>query len=52
METTTCTHRIGDGSATDKDRAQYATGDECLTCGCTLGSDGYWYIERDEAPTA
>lgn len=39
-----CNHRECDGCATDADMERYRAGDECPWCGCTLGSDGYWYI--------
>jgi len=45
-----CEHRTSDGQATDAD-SDYAAGDECPDCGCTLGSDGYWYVDADQAPT-
>lgn len=44
-----CTHRDGDGHATDSDSG-YCAGDECPFCGCALGTDGYWYIDSDQAP--
>lgn len=50
--TETCEHRDGDGCATREDLDRYHAGDECPACGCTLGSDGYWYVERSEAPGA
>lgn len=45
-----CEHRQGDGRATDADTQQYRPGDECPDCQCTLGTDGAWYIDRDQAP--
>ncbi len=45
-----CEHRLGDGSSTSEDE-QYQPGDECPFCRCTLGSDGYWYVDADQAPT-
>jgi len=44
-----CTHRDGDGAATEAD-VDYAVGAECERCHCTLGSDGYWYLDADQAP--
>ena len=56
----TCNHRTGDGAATADEIAAHAAGDvvvlrwrhgyECPTCGCTLGCDGYWYVEAFDAP--
>lgn len=43
----TCDHRQSDGQNTD---AQFSAGDECPECQCTLGTDGYWYIDADQAP--
>ena len=45
-----CNHCAGDGGASDYDRKRYCPGDECASCGCTLGDDWYWYIDRDNAP--
>ena len=45
-----CNHCAGDGGASDYDRKRYCPGDECASCGCTLGTDWYWYIDRDQAP--
>jgi len=45
-----CGHRDGDGRASASDLNNHAAGDECPHCGCTLGSDGYWYVDRDQAP--
>ena len=45
-----CNHCAGDGGASDYDRTRYRPGDECASCGCTLGTDWYWYIDRDQAP--
>ena len=45
-----CNHCAGDGGASDYDRKRYCPGDECASCGCTLGDDWYWYIDRDQAP--
>ena len=45
-----CQHRDGSGCADASDIATYRAGDECPTCGCTLGSDGYWYTDADQAP--
>jgi hypothetical protein len=47
---TKCTHRDGDGRATADD-SQHTAGDECPVCGCTLGSDGYWYLDAEQAPS-
>lgn len=44
-----CSHN-SDGSLTDYERARYDAGDECPYCKMTVGSDGYWYIERSQAP--
>lgn len=46
----TCTHRKGNGKATDSEIARHRPGYECPVCGCTLGTDGYWYIESEQAP--
>ena len=27
-------------------------GSECPACGCTLGADGYWYVDAESAPCA
>ncbi len=40
-----CDHRTGDGRATAGDLAAYKPGDECQSCRCTLGADGYWYAD-------
>lgn len=45
-----CEHRQGDGSATAADLEQFSPGDKCPECGCKLGSDGYWYIDAEQAP--
>lgn len=45
-----CNHRAGNGRASDYDRKRYCPGDECASCGCTLGDDWHWYIDRDNAP--
>ena len=45
-----CNHCAGDGCASDYDRKRYCPGDECASCGCTLGDDWYWYVDRDQAP--
>lgn len=45
-----CEHRDGTGAATKGDLRNFYAGDECPSCGCTLGTDGYWYIDRDQAP--
>lgn len=45
-----CSHRQGTGAATEEDMERYKPGDECGACGCTLGTDGYWYVERNQAP--
>lgn len=45
-----CNHREEDGRATQADDEQYQPGQECPECGYTLGTDGYWYIDADQAP--
>ena len=45
-----CTHRSGSGEATQADRKIFVPGNECPVCGCTLGTDDYWYIDADQAP--
>ena len=45
-----CDHREGEGSATAKEIRTLPIGHECPNCLCTLGSDGFWYIEAEQAP--
>lgn len=47
-----CKHRAGDGQATVEDDERFVAGDECQECGCTLGTDGYWYVDADQASTS
>lgn len=49
LDRQSCNHRLGDGHRTDADD-DYTPGDECSECHCTLGTDGYWYVDRDQAP--
>lgn len=44
-----CYHREGSGQADENDE-QFSPGDVCPYCLCTLGTDGYWYVDADQAP--
>lgn len=44
-----CNHKYGDGEATESDLKKFKPGDICSICKCTLGTDEYWYIEREQA---
>lgn len=43
-----CEHRTGDGMATEADKI-YTPGSVCPHCQCTLGADGFWYVEAEQA---
>ncbi|MGD0661776.1 MAG: hypothetical protein ABSD38_27265 [Syntrophorhabdales bacterium] len=51
MASKECNHRQSDGSATQEDLDKFHAGDECPICGCTLGADGWWYLDAEQAPT-
>lgn len=46
-----CNHRdLPQGRADKDDMGYFSPGGECPLCGCTLGTDYSWYIDRDQAP--
>ncbi len=45
-----CSHANADGSARPWELRRFKAGHACHSCGRTLGTDGYWYIDADQAP--
>jgi len=45
-----CSHANADGSARPWEQRRFKAGHACHSCGRTLGTDGYWYIDADQAP--
>lgn len=45
-----CSHANTDGSARPWELRRFKAGHACHSCGRVLGTDGYWYVDADQAP--